>query len=98
MPYAVWTITNASRNEKLPYFKGDACKVDVEFVNPSLDEALENGDIDEFEYYTHCPSYAATGVDIDVQGTSSQGYPRRNYKTKFKKAKTWVYTKGSLAG
>jgi len=66
MPYAIWTITNASRNEKLPYFKGDACKVDVEFVNPSLDEALENGDIDEFEYYTHCPSYAATGVDIDV--------------------------------
>jgi hypothetical protein len=37
MPYAVWKIKDGSRNEKLPYFKGDECKVDVLFVNPSLD-------------------------------------------------------------
>lgn len=98
MPYAVWTITNPSRAEKLPFFKGDKCKVDIEFVNPCLDEALENGEIDEWFYYTHSPSFKATSVDIDVQGTSSQGYPRRNYKTKYGKAKTWTYTKGSLAG
>ena len=97
MPYSVWKIKNASRNEKLPYFKGDGCKVDIEFVNPSLDKALEDGEIDEWFYYTHSPSFKATDVDIDVQGTSSQGYPRRNYKTKYKKASSWVYTKGSLA-
>ena len=97
MPYAVWKVTSVA-DEKLPYFKGNSKKVDVSFVNPPLDRALETGEIDEWFYYTHCPSFTATGVDIDVQGTSSQGYPRRNYKTKFKKAKTWIFTKGSLAG
>lgn len=100
MPYAVWTINDASRSEKLPYFKGDKLKkVDVDFVNPCLDEALESGDIDEWFYYTHCPSFHASNVEMDVQGTSSQGYPRRNYKLKYKKAaENWVYTKGSLTG
>ena len=97
MPYTVWKVTSVA-DEKLPYFKGNSKKIDVTFVNPPLDRALETGVIDEWYYYTHCPSFVATGVDVDVQGTSSQGYPRRNYKTKFKKAKTWVYTKGSLAG
>lgn len=98
MPYAVWKIKDSNRAEKLPYFKGDGCKVDITFVNPTLDRALEKGDIDEWYYYTHSPSFIATDVDIDVQGTSSQGYPRRNYKTKYKKASSWVFTKGSLAG
>lgn len=98
MPYAIWKIKDSGRNEKLPYFKGDECKVDITFVNPSLDIALENGDIDEWYYYTHSPSFIATDVDINVQGTSSQGYPRRNYKLKYKKATSWVFTKGSLAG
>lgn len=98
MPYTIWKIKNAGRAEKLPYFKGDSCLVDITFVNPCLDEALENGEIDEWYYYTHSPSFIATDVEIDVQGTSSQGYPRRNYKTKYKKATSWVFTKGSLAG
>ena len=97
MPYCVWKITSVA-NEKLPYFKGNSKKVDITFVNAPLDAALKAGEIDEWYYYTHSPSFYATGVDIDVQGTSSQGYPRRNYKTKYKNATSWVYTQGSLAG
>ena len=40
----------------------------------------------------------ANNVDLNVQGTSSQKYPRRNFKAKFKKSKNWNYTKGELAG
>lgn len=98
MPYAVWKIKDPARNEKLPYYKGDKCKVDISFVNPCADEALKNHDITPWEYYTHCPSFEATDVDIDVQGTSSQGYPRRNYKTKYKEATSWTFTSGPLAG
>ena len=106
MPYATWEITSTGRNEKLPYFKGDKCKVNVKFVNTPLDAALDQGLIDEWFYYTHSPSFEAVGVEINVQGTSSQGYPRRNYKTKYKSAtpsedapnNKWIYTKGSLAG
>ena len=114
MPYAVIKIISDNKKttdgvewaELLPYYKGNKCTCEVTFVNPSLDQALEDGAIDEWYYYTHCPSYRAVGVDIDVQGTSSQGYPRRNYKTKFKSAAPsdkhpeygWFYTKGSLAG
>ena len=106
MPYATWKIVTTGRQEKLPYYKGDKCVVNVKFVNPCLDAALEKGLIDEWFYYTHSPSFEAVGVEIDVQGTSSQGYPRRNYKTKYKSAtpseekpnNKWAYTKGSLAG
>ena len=110
MPYATWKIISDNKKgdwqEMLPYYKGNKCTCEVTFVNPALDKALEDGLIDEWYYYTHCPSYRAVGVDIDVQGTSSQGYPRRNYKTKFKSAAPsdkhpeygWFYTKGSLAG
>lgn len=102
MPYATWQITDGT-DELLPWKKGNNRAATIEFVNPPLDYALANGDIDEWTYYTHSPSYIATNVDINVQGTSSQKYPRRNYKTKFKKdnkkeSETWVYTKGSLAG
>ena len=98
MPYAVWQITGGT-DELLPWKKGNKRSVTVDFVNPPLDRALDIGEIDEWHYYTHSPSFHAEKVNIDVQGTSSQKYPRRNYKTKFKDAKdTWVYTKGSLAG
>ncbi len=93
MPYTIWKVTEGTDRigEKLPFFKGDKVKVDITFINPPLDRAFENGEIDEWYYYTHCPSFKATGVNIDVQGTSSQGYPRRNYKTKFKEATSWTY-------
>ena len=100
MPYAVWkikTLDSLSR-ETLPYYKGDSRKADITFVNPVLDRALDKGEITAWYYYTHSPSFYATDVDINVQGTSSQGYPRRNYKTKYKSATSWVFTHGPLAG
>ena len=102
MPYAIWKINDKDHvgDDRLPFIKKGGTRIcDVTFVNPWLDKALADGTITEKFYYNHSPSYTATGVTIDVQGTSSQGYPRRNYKTKFKSAKNnWVYTQGSLAG
>ena len=105
--------TDGVDDDRLPYYKGNSRYVKIEFVNPALDEALAKGIITEDYYYTHSPSYVVVGAEIDVQGTSSQGYPRRNYKTKMKSATKaaptgwqetenykwgWHYTKGSKAG
>lgn len=100
MPYATWKITQKDEKgrETLPYYKGDERKVTVNFVNAPLDRAYDAKEFDDWYYYTHCPSFEASSVDINVQGTSSQGYPRRNYKLKFKKAKNWKFTYGPLAG
>ena len=35
-------------------------------------------------YLHHCPSFTGDNVTMAVQGTSSEFYPRRNYKLKFK--------------
>lgn len=35
-------------------------------------------------YKHHCPSFIAKNIDFTVQGTSSEFYPRRNYKIKTK--------------
>ena len=111
MPYAVIEIAKADtsfNDEKLPFVKGGKRLVDVTFVNPSLDRAYDlfkNGEVVENmtsdnDYIEGCPSFKATNVRFDVQGTSSQGYPRRNYKGKFKQNEdnnvTWVYTHGPL--
>ena len=112
MPYAIWEITDNDNNtldpnnskhseldDKLPYYKGNNRYCSVTFVNPSLDKAFTEGLITEDEYLAHCPSFYAENVDINVQGTSSQAYPRRNFKTKFKKAgndRTWWYTHPKL--
>lgn len=99
MPYAVIEMTAPTTDLDLPYFKNpnNDKKATVTFVNPVADKLLEDGTITSYEYYTHCPSYTAKDVDINVQGTSSQKYPRRNFKLKFKSSKkTWVYTKGEL--
>jgi hypothetical protein len=126
MPYAVWEIIDngapfndpndgqhGADDDKLPYFKGNDRYCKITFVNPCLDRALEKGEITEDFYYTHSPSFEAIGAGINVQGTSSQAYPRRNFKTKLKSATNldknkqiipnkedwkWVYTKGSRAG
>ena len=97
MPYAVIDMTKTSQGTDLPHYKGAKRKVRIEFTNPVADYLLESGQITPYQYYTHCPSFVADDVDIDVQGTSSQKYPRRNFKTKFKKAKNWKYIKGELA-
>ena len=103
MPYATWQIEDAN-DERLSYKKGNNRPMTIDFVNPSLDQALELGEITPFYYYTHCPSFYAEHIDNNVQGTSSQKYPRRNYKLKFKGydpknlPPIWNYTQGPLAG
>ena len=54
--------------DRLPQYKGDKLTCSVTFVN--------NSDSSR--------SFTATGVQIDVQGTSSAGYKKKNFKLKFK--------------
>ena len=59
---------------------------------PSGDKLWKDGDTPEQKaeavkkyYQHHCPSWKAdAGVNMAVQGTSSEFYPRRNYKLKTK--------------
>jgi len=99
MPYAVIEIidnengmtnpngtSNSLTDDLLPWKKGNNRYCKIEFVNPALDAAYNADLIDTAYYESHSPSYVCIGADINVQGTSSQGYPRRNYKTKMKSA------------
>jgi hypothetical protein len=98
-PYAVLECVDKTE-DKLPFIKGGKKYLNVTFVNPSLDKAYKNNEISGEDYLCGAPSFYAKNVQFDVQGTSSQGYPRRNYKGKFKKEtnNSWVYTEGPLAG
>ena len=88
IPYMIFKTTKAP--DLLPYNKAnDDVICDIKFVNPGLDYALALGIIDEAYYKTHAPSFSATGVSLNVQGTSSQKYPRKNFKGKFKNATSW---------
>lgn len=99
MPYAVIEIidntvgmidpnkgTHTTSDDRLPWKKGNNRYCKITFVNPALDALYNAGLIDAQTYKTHSPSYECIGADINVQGTSSQGYPRRNFKTKMKSA------------
>ena len=55
---------------ELPQYKGDKKTVNVTYVDPA----------------SSARSFTADGAEADVQGTSSQYYPRKNYKIKFKKS------------
>lgn len=57
---------------ELPQFKGDKKTCTIDYVNP----------VDPTK------NFHAEGVSINVQGTSSQYYPRKNYKSSFKKGLT----------
>ena len=97
MPYCTFEIEDDT--DILPRYKGNNKSCTMNFVNPPADQLLAAGLIKDWQYYTSSPSYTAKGADINVQGTSSQKYPRRNWKTKLKNAKkTWKYTAGPLAG
>lgn len=88
IPYIVFKTKDAP--DVLPFNKANAdIKVDIDFVNPALDYALAIGEIDEDYYIKHAPSFTVEDVSLNVQGTSSQKYPRKNFKGKFKKAKNW---------
>lgn len=97
-PYAVVEVVDGEKSDLLPYKKDIKKKLNVKFVNPALDRAYELGNIDKHTYLCGAPSFEAAAAEFDVQGTSSQGYPRRNFKGKFKKAASWNYTNGPLAG
>lgn len=53
---------------ELPQYKGDKKTIEITYVNPAVPTK----------------SFTATNVQSDVQGTSSQYYPRKNYKDKYK--------------
>ena len=61
---------------ELPTFKGDKKTVTLVYEDREYPER----------------SWVATGVEIDVQGTSSQWYPRKNFKTKCKQGFTMTAT------
>ena len=56
------------KGDSLPQYKGNKLTVDGEFVDPVNPDK----------------SFEFTGAQIDVQGTSSAGYARKNYKLKLK--------------
>lgn len=64
------TAENTKFDDKLPYYKGDKKHISIRYYDP--DDASKN--------------FHADNINIDVQGTSSQGYPRRNYKIKLKQS------------
>lgn len=59
---------------ELPQYKGDKKTCQIEYVNPA-DTAR---------------SFTADGVQIDVQGTSSAGYKKKNFKPKLKSGVTYT--------
>lgn len=84
IPYAV--ITTSAEADILPFKKTNAdVIVDIDFTNPTLDYKYSLGEYTEEEYKKKVPSFKATKVVLNVQGTSSQKYPRKNFKAKFLK-------------
>lgn len=81
LPYIVVdldSVTDKSGNYKgyLPTYKGEKLLCSGYYVNP----------VDEY-----C-SFSWKNAEIDVQGTSSQAYPIKNFKLKFKRADTYGTT------
>lgn len=94
IPYMIF---KTKAPDQLPFNKANADVIcSIEFVNPALDYALLREEIDEDYYKKHAPSFTADEVTINVQGTSSQKYPRRNFKGKFKNAKNWKCREASV--
>ena len=93
IPYIVFKTHGGDDHDMLPYNKAnESVLCDIKFTNPALDYALELGEITTSEYLQKAPSFIATSVDLNVQGTSSQKYPRKNFKGKFKNATSWKCT------
>ena len=94
MPYLIFT-TKESEDNVLPYSKSVPLDdISMEFVNTGLDRAYVTGELNSLadragttveEYYKHhCPSWKGDHIRLQIQGTSSEFYPRRNYKAKTK--------------
>lgn len=63
----------------------------MELAGPKGDKLWKDGDTEAAKaeavktyYQHHCPSWTGEEVAMNVQGTSSEFYPRRNYKLKTK--------------
>lgn len=108
MPYIIFTTddTDNSTQGRLPWRKDTPITAGVEFVNTGLDRAYANGDlaaqakaegVEDIEsyYLHHCPSWISEDVTLSVQGTSSEFYPRRNFKAKTKVKKPELDENGS---
>lgn len=75
------TVSGITNNEHiLPTNKADKRGVTVFFDCDGLDDEAK-------EYYNFCHTFVAFNVQWAVQGTSSQYYPRRNWKGTFKTEK-----------
>lgn len=102
MPYMV--LESLTDDDLLPYVKGGKKPVNIRFINPALDYAYANKLITDSQYLEGAPSFEFTCLSddvesFDVQGTSSQSYPRRNFKWKAKQKKAdWKYLGGPLKG
>lgn len=66
--YIPYLVINAETYDDLPQSKGDKKTVSGSYIDPLHPER----------------SFTFEGAEIDVQGTSSQYYSRKNYKIKFK--------------
>lgn len=67
--YLPYMVLNVSQYTDLPQSKGDKKTVSGRYVDPLYSKR----------------SFTFEGAEIDVQGTSSQYYSRKNYKIKFKR-------------
>jgi len=71
-----YNLTQNNETAKLPYQKGNIKYCDFRYYDPA-DKYQEDP--------SKRKSFKVQDFEFDVQGTSSQGYPIRNYKAKFKK-------------
>lgn len=67
------TVTGSDSSNKMPYKKGNKIMCSMKYFDP-MDLTRESPK----------KSFMVTNMELDVQGTSSQGYPRRNFKGKTK--------------
>ena len=100
--------TNSVIDNRLPYKKDEVIRlVKATFVNPYLDYMINKNKVKEklnltdpqeiLDFYaSHCPSFEAYGADLEVQGTSSQAYPRRNFKLKLKNNDYWMFSNSNI--
>lgn len=77
------------KNFALDYAYKTGELLDLVIKDPSygitMNSSFEEKEAAVKEYYKHhCPSWTGTNSEISVQGTSSEFYPRRNYKLKTK--------------
>ena len=70
---------------ELAYRNGELLNLAIQdgLCTASSSVADKNAAIKNY-YLHHCPSFIGTNVEMAVQGTSSEFYPRRNYKIKTK--------------